>query len=134
MWNMCIPGLAASAFVVAPNKPEVNWFANSNCQYAFLNSHYGPGGAPLVSHFSILSFTPLASGPSANSSDTVIPTIETEGAKWGTELLLKIGGAGAESLQAWGAATLIPTLMGTAMDAQAKYACRDVNGYNTQGW
>ena len=112
----------------------MNWFANSNCQNAYLNRHYGSGGAPFVSHFSILSFTPFASGPSANSSDTVKPTIETEGAKWSIELLLKVGGAGVESLHAWGVATLIPTLIGTAMDAEAKYACRDVNGVNTQGW
>jgi hypothetical protein len=130
------------AFELAPNnapnnagqKPKVNWFANSNCQSAFLNSKYGPGTTSFVSHFSLLSWTPLASGPSANSSDTIAPTIATEGAKVGVGYLLKLGGAGSQTLSAWGAMTLIPGLLGTAWDAEAKNACKDVTGTNPQGW
>jgi hypothetical protein len=123
---------------IAPNnagqKPKVNSFANSNCQSAFLNSKYGPGTTSFVSHFSLPSWTPLASGPSANSSDTIAPTIATEGAKVGVGYLLKLGGAGSQTLSAWGAMTLIPGLLGTAWDAEAKNACKDVTGTNPQGW
>jgi hypothetical protein len=82
----------------------------------------------------LLSWTPLASGPSANSSDTIVPTIATEGAKVGVGYLLKLGGAGSQTLSAWGAMTLIPGLLGTAWDAEAKNACKDVTGTNPQGW
>jgi hypothetical protein len=130
-------GFTTSVFGLAPNnsqKPKVNWFANSNCQSAFLNSKYGPGTTSFVSHFSLLSWTPLASGPSANSSDTIVPTIATEGAKLGVGYLLKLGGAASQTLSAWGAMTLIPGLLGTAWDAEAKNACKDVTGTNPQGW
>ena len=60
-------------------KPKVNWFANSNCQFGNLNSKYGPGAAKFVSRFSLLSYTPLASGPSANAGETIVPTIGSEG-------------------------------------------------------
>jgi hypothetical protein len=133
-----ITGSVIGGLGAAPNnpgqKPKVNWFANSNCQSAFLNSKYGPGTTSFVSHFSLLSWTPLASGPSANSSDTIMPTIATEGAKVGVGYLLKLGGAGSQTLSAWGAMTLIPGLLGTAWDAEAKNACKDVTGTNPQGW
>jgi hypothetical protein len=112
----------------------VNWFANSNCQYAYLKSNYDPGTSSFVSRFSLLSYTPLASGPSANASETIVPTIGTEGTKVGVGYLLKLGGAASDSISAWGAMTLIPTLLGTAYDAEAKYACKDVSGTNPQGW
>jgi hypothetical protein len=112
----------------------VNRFANSNCQSGFLNSQYGPGTTNFVGRFSLLGWTPLASGPSANPSETILPTVATEVGKVGTAFLLKLGGASSQSLQAFSAATLIPTLYGTALDAQAKYACRDVTGVDPQGW
>jgi hypothetical protein len=112
----------------------VNWFANSNCQYAYLNSNYGPGTSSFVSRFSLLGYTPLASCPSANASETIVPTIGTEGTKVGVGYLLKAGGASGQSISAWGAMTMIPTLLGTAYDAQAKYACKDVTSVNPQGW
>ena len=122
----------------APNniwqKPQVNWFANNNCQYAYLNSKYGSGAAPFVTRFSLLSYTPLASGPSANASETIVPTIGTEGTKVGVGYLLKLGGASSETLSGWGAMTLIPSLAGTLYDAEAKYACKDVTGIDPQGW
>ena len=115
-------------------KPKVNWFANSNCQFGQLNSKYGAGAAKFVSRFSLLSWTPLASGPSANSIDTILPTIAIEGSKVGSGLLLKLGGASSQSISAFGAATFIPTLLGTAYDAEAKYACKDVTGTSPQVW
>jgi hypothetical protein len=63
-----------------------------------------------------------------------VPTIATEGAKVGTGFLLKLGGASSQSLSAFSVATLIPTLLGTAYDAESKYACKDVTGTNPQGW
>jgi hypothetical protein len=114
--------------------PKVNCSANSNCQYRFLNSKYGSGTASFVSRFSLLGYTPLASGPSANASETILPTIGTEGTKVGVGYALKLGGASSQSLSAWGAMTMIPTLLGTAYDAEAKYACKDVTGTDPQGW
>jgi len=63
-----------------------------------------------------------------------VPTIATGGTKVGIGYLLKLGGAGSQSLSAFSAMTLIPTLMGTAWDAEAKNACKDVTGTNPQGW
>jgi len=107
-------------------QPGPNWNANKECQSSFLNSQYGSGSAAFVSRFNLFSFTPEASGPSADPGEAVLPTIATEGAKFGVLFLLKAGGASSASLEAWSTSTLIPTAMGTAIDAQAKYLCRNV--------
>jgi len=108
-----------------PHPEQPDWFANSNCQFGFLNSKYGPGTSSFVSRFSILGFTPLASGPSASSSDAIVATIATEGAKIGTWTAFKLAGSAAGKV-ATEMGSAIPTLYGTALDAQAKYTCSDV--------
>jgi RHS repeat-associated protein len=115
-------------------KPNVNWSANSNCQSSYLNGRYGYGSTRFVSRFSLLSWTPLASGPSTHPGETILPTVGTELAKVGTGALLKLGGASTQSLSAFSMATAIPTLAGTMLDADAKNACKTVTGTNPQGF
>lgn len=108
-----------------PGKPAPDWSKNSNCQYGYLNRHYGAGAAPFVSRFSLLGYTPLASGPSSNASETVLPTVVTEGAKIGTVAAFKAAGSAAGA-EAAGLMSFVPGLYGTLLDAEAKFMCKDV--------
>src|SRR5271165_897812 len=118
---------AANNGTQQPKQPD--WFKNQNCQIGFLNSQYGAGTSKFVGRFSLLGFTPLASGASANPSDTILPTVLTEGAKVATAAAFKAAGSTA-GVQATGMASLIPTLYGTLLDAQAKFMCRNVTAFS----
>ena len=107
------------------NNKKPNFFNYSNCQYQFLDNKYGPGAAKFVSRFSLLGFTPLASGPSANASDAFWPSVGTEAAKGTAWLVFKTAGSEAGVLGVE-TGSFVPTLYGTAVDAEAKYACKDV--------
>jgi len=69
-------------------------------------------------------------GPSHNPSETILPTIITEGAKLGTAALFKAAGSTA-GVQPTGLASLIRTLYGTLLDAQAKDMCRNVTAFSS---
>jgi len=116
----CAPG-TKGCFNVPAQQPD--WFRNQNCQSDYLNSQYGPGTKSFVSRFSVLSFMPGKFG--GNPSDAILPAILTEGAKIGTAALFKAAGS-TGGVTATSMASLIPTLYGTSLDAEAKFKCRNV--------
>jgi RHS repeat-associated protein len=113
----------------ANNGQQPDWFKNQNCQIDYLNSQYGQGTSKFVSRFSLLGWTPLASGASANASETVVPTVLTEGAKVTAWTVFKLAGSAAGKLGTE-MASFIPTLYGTALDAEAKFQCRNVTAFS----
>lgn len=129
--NNGTPCLAGSGPLAAGQSRcgQPDWFKNQNCQIGFLNSKYGAGTSTFVGRFSLLGWTPLASGASANASETVVPTILTEGAKVTAWTVFKLAGSTAGMLGTE-MASFIPTLYGTALDAEAKFQCRNVTAFS----
>jgi RHS repeat-associated protein len=115
-WNWDQAHLGRDGRIILGKQPGPNFEANQQCQAEFLTGQYGTGSTSFVKHFSLFN---------TFSKEGGITTLLLEGGK------LTVGAlavrAGATTGEVAGV-FLVPTGLGTAYDAQARFVCRNVSG------
>ena len=105
------------------NRRDPNFFARQQCTSQYLSQKYGPGAQSLVDLFSLYSLLGSHPGPAWRT------TVIVEGAKLGTVALVKAAAGTTEATVA-GWAWILPTVVGTLQDVDARSACSAVSGAN----